>query len=206
MREEPERRCLASGEVRPKAGLVRFVLSPEGEVVPDILGRLPGRGLWVSANRDAVARAAARNLFARALKAPARVPPDLADLVEALLARRVTEALALARKSGAAVAGFERVKEWLAAGRAAVLVQAADGSPRERARLRPPAGPGTHVTCLTAREMGLAFGRDRVIHAALAAGGVAARVVEEAGRLAGFRPADPAERVGALAAGKDERV
>lgn len=204
--EGPERRCIATGESGPKAGLIRFVLSPEGEVVPDLLGRLPGRGLWVSAERAALERAVARNLFARAARAPARVPEGLVALVEALLARRVTELVALARKSGAAVAGFDKVKEWLAAGRAAALVQAADGSPRERARLRPPAGEGAHVTCLSAGELGLAFGRERVIHAALGAGGVTLRVVEEAARLARLRGPGREMRVGGDAAGKDRRI
>ncbi len=199
--EGPERRCIATGEVQPKAGLIRFVIGPEGEVVPDILGRLPGRGLWVAADRAALEKAAARGLFARAARAPAKVPEGLVALVEAQLARRVVELVSLARKSGAAVAGFEKVKEWLVAGRVAVLVQASDGSPRERARLRPPDGEGAFVGCLTAGEMGLAFGRERVIHGALAAGGVTSRVVEEAARLSGLR-----ERVGGDAAGKEAKV
>ncbi len=205
-RDGPERRCIASGESGPAAGLIRFVLSPAGEVVPDILGRLPGRGMWVAADRAALERAVGRNLFARAARAPARVPEGLADLVETLLVRRVVDLVALARKSGAAVAGFETVREWLAAGRAAVLLQAADGSPRERARLRPPAGEGAHVTCLLGGELGLAFGRERVIHAALGAGGVTLRVVEEAARLARLRDFGRGMRVGGTAAGKDRRV
>jgi len=202
----PERRCIVTGEVGPKAGLIRFVLSPEGEVVPDLLGRLPGRGMWVTADPAILGRAVAKNHFARAARAPVRPPEGLVGLVETLLARRVVDLVALARKSGVAVAGFEKVRDWLAQGRAAVLVQAADGSPRERARLRPPAGEGAHVTCLAAREIGLAFGRERVIHAALGAGGVTLRVVEEAARLARFRDSGRGERVGGDAAGKDRQV
>lgn len=199
--DEPERRCIATGAVQPRAGLIRFVVGPGDEVVPDILGRLPGRGLWVAADRAALEKAAAKGLFARAARGPAKVPEGLAALVETLLARRVVELISLARKSGAAVAGFEKVKEWLAEGRAAVLVQAADGSVRERARLRPPAGQHSLIDCLDARELGLAFGRERVIHGALAAGGVTPRVVEEAARLSGLR-----ERFGSPAAGKEAKV
>jgi predicted RNA-binding protein YlxR (DUF448 family) len=199
--EAPERRCIVTGEVQPKAGLVRFVVGPGDEVVPDILGRLPGRGLWVSADRAALEKAAAKGLFSRAARGPAKVPEGLVALVEAQLARRLVELISLARKSGGAVAGFEKVKEWLVSGRAALLVQASDGSPRERARLRPPGGEGTLVDCLTAGELGLAFGRERVIHGALAAGGVTSRVVEEAARLSGLR-----ERVGGDAAGKEAKV
>ncbi|MCL4186135.1 MAG: RNA-binding protein [Rhodobacteraceae bacterium] len=202
----PERRCIVTGEVGPKAALVRFVLSPEGEVVPDLLGRLPGRGMWVTADAAILGRAVAKNHFARAARAQVRLPEGLVGLVEALLARRVVELVALARKSGVAVSGFEKVRDWLVQGRAAVLLQAADGSPRERARLRPPAGEGAHVTSLTAREIGLAFGRERVIHAALGAGGVTLRVVEEAARLARFRYSGHGERVGGDAAGKDRQV
>lgn len=200
-RAAPERRCIVTGAVGPRAGLIRFVLSPEGEVVPDVAGRLPGRGMWVTADRALLERAVAKGHFARAAKAPVRVPEGLVGRVEALLARRVVELLSLARKAGGAVAGFEKTKEWLVAGRAAVLVQAADGSPRERARLSPPGGPETLVSCLGAQELGLAFGREHVIHAALAAGGVTLRVVEEAARLAGVRAG-----VGGGAAGKEVKV
>ncbi len=186
-RDEPERRCIVTGETGPKAGLIRFVAGPEGAVVPDLAGKLPGRGIWVSAERAALEKAVKKRLFARAARAPVTAPEDLADQVEAALVRRLVETLALARKAGEAVAGYEKVREWLARGEAAALVQAADGSARGRAKLRPPAGPESHVTCLTAREMGMAFGRENVIHAALAAGGLCGRVVEEAARLARLR-------------------
>ena len=95
--------------------------------------------------------------------------------------------LALARKAGQAVAGYEKARDWLVGGQAVVLIQADDGSERGKTKLRPPEGKGRHVTCLTAAEMGLAFGREHVIHAALAAGGLSARVVEEAAKLARMR-------------------
>jgi predicted RNA-binding protein YlxR (DUF448 family) len=200
--DEPERRCIATGESAPKAGLVRFVVGPDAVVVPDVLGRLPGRGIYVSADRAALDRAAAKGLFARAARAPVTVPPGLADTVEAALAHRVTGLIALARKGGQAVSGLEKVKEWLVDGTAAVLVQASDGSPRERSRLRPPAGPDRLIDCLTAGELGLSFGRERAIHGALAAGALTERVVEEAARLAGLRRA-AGGHVGGGTAGKD---
>jgi uncharacterized protein len=192
VREDPERRCIVTGEVQPKAGLVRFAVGPEGQVVPDVLGRLPGRGIYVVADRAAIEKAAKKGLFARAAKKPVKVPEGLADLVEALLLRRVTDLLSMARKAGDAVTGFEKVKDWLVKGHARVLIQASDGSPREASRLHPPEtkdGGGTSfIGCLTAGEMGLSFGRERAIHGALAAGGLTTRVVEEAARLAGLRP------------------
>jgi uncharacterized protein len=186
-RDEPERRCIVSREATPRRGLIRFVAGPDGQVVPDIAGRLPGRGMWVSAERGALEQAVRKNLFARSAKRALGVDPGLPDAVEAMLARRLVELISLARRAGEAVAGREKVLERLKAGRAAVLIQAADGSAREKAELRPPAGENTHVTTLLAGELGVAFARDRVVHAALDGGGMAERVKAEALRLAGFR-------------------
>lgn len=191
-RDEPERRCIATGEVQPKTGLIRFVLSPDGMVTPDLAEKLPGRGIWVAADRAALEKAVKKGLFARAAKAPATVPPDLVAVVEAGLAHRVVELVSLARKAGGAVCGFEKVKDWLAQGKAKVLLQASDGSERGKSKLWTPPG-GRYFGCLTAGELGLAFGRDYAIHGALAAGGLANRVVEEAAKLSGLRKAgDPA--------------
>ena len=197
-RDDPERRCVVTGEVQPKAGLIRFVVGPDGMVVPDFAGKLPGRGLWVTAER-AVVEKASKGAFARGAKAPVTVPEGLADVIEAGLAKRVVETLSLARKAGAAVAGFEKVKDWLAAGKAKVLLQASDGSDRGKGKLWTPQG-ARWFGCLTSSELGLAFGRDSVVHAALAAGGLAERVVEEAAKLSGFRRVD-----GDITAGKDTK-
>ncbi|MHA3979707.1 RNA-binding protein [Halovulum sp. GXIMD14794] len=185
-RSEPERRCIATGERGGKAGLIRFVVDPEGRVVPDLAEKLPGRGMWVSAERAAVDKAARKGLFSRAAKRAVKADPDLADQVSALLAARVVELLSLARKAGQAFAGFEKVKAALETEEAICLLQAADGSVRERSRLRPPEGENTHFSDLTAAEMGLAFGRDRVIHAAPVSGGLGARVRYESARLSGM--------------------
>lgn len=185
--DEPERKCIATGEVQPKSGLIRFCLDPEGQVVPDVAGRLPGRGFYVSADRAAIEKAAKKGLFARAAKQPVKVPEGLADLCETLILKRVLESISLCRKANAAVTGYEKVKEWLVSGRATVLIQAADGSERGKTKLRPPEVGGRFIGCLKAGELGLSFGRERAIHAALAAGGLATRVVEEAARLEGLR-------------------
>lgn len=198
-RNEPERRCIVTGEVQPKAGLIRFVVSPEGVVVPDLAGKLPGRGIWVTADRAAIGTAARKGLFARAARGAVTVPEGLADLVEAGLARRVVDLVSLARKAGLAVAGFEKVKGWLADGKARVLLQASDGSERGKGKLWTPQG-GRWFGCLTSAELGLAFGRDSVIHGALGAGGLSQRVVEEAAKLSGLRAKD-----GGSAAGKDTK-
>ncbi len=184
----PERRCIVTGEVQPKAGLIRFVVGPENQIVPDILGKLPGRGIWVTADR-AVLEKAKKGQFARAAKMPVTVPDGLVDEVERQLARRVVDLIALARKSGRAIAGFEKVKTWLANGGVRVLLQASDGSARGKTKLWTPTG-ARYFGCLTAQELGLAFGRQSVIHGALASGGLSDRVVEEAAKLRGLREID----------------
>lgn len=200
VRDEPERRCIATGETQPKAGLIRFVLSPEGVVVPDLAEKLPGRGMWVTADRAALETAVKKGLFSRAAKAPASVPDGLVDTVEAMLAKRLVELVSLSRKAGRAVVGFEKVKGWLAEGRAKVLLQASDGSERGKGKLWTPEG-GRYFAVLSAGELGLAFGRERAIHGALAAGGLTPRVVEEAAKLAGFR-----KQEGGKAADKDTKT
>jgi hypothetical protein len=198
-RDLPERRCIVTGDVQPKAGLVRFVVSPEGQVFPDLAEKLPGRGIWVTADRDVIAKAVKKGLFSRAAKAQVTATDNLPDLVEAGLAKRVVDHISLARKAGRAVAGFEKVKGWLAEGKAKVLLQASDGSERGKGKLWTPEG-GRWFGCLTASELGLAFGRDSVIHGALGAGGLSNRVVEEAAKLSGLRKND-----GGRSAGKDAK-
>ena len=201
-RDAPERRCLVTGETGPKEGLVRFVLAPDGTVVPDVAGKLPGRGMYVTASRP-ILEQARKGQFARAAKAPVIVPDDLASDVERQLAHRVTDLVSLARKAGLAIAGFEKVKDALALAseglgkrewsRIRVLLQASDGSERGKAKLWTPEG-ARYYSCLTSEELGRAFGRQTVIHAALASGALADRVVEEAAKLRGLRDVDGGDR------------
>ena len=188
----PERKCLVTGEVLPKSELIRFVAGPDGTVVPDIAGKLPGRGFYVSADRASLEKAVARKLFSRGAKAPVAVPDGLVDEVERQLARRVVNLISLARKSGDAVAGYEKVKSWLDREEARVLIQATDGSTRGKSKLSTP-HRGDYIGWLTADELGLAFGRQTVIHGALGSGGLGQRVVEEARRLKGIRLGKDAE-------------
>ena len=186
-RDEPERKCIATGESQPKAGLIRFCAGPDGQIVPDVLGKLPGRGIYVSATRAAIDKAVKKNLFSRAARQTVKAPDGLADLVEVLVLQRTVDLLSMARKAGEAVTGYEKVKDWLVKGTAATLIQASDGSERGKTKLHAPEGDKGFIGCLSAGEIGLAFGRERAIHAALAAGGLRTRVVEEAAKLAGLR-------------------
>jgi predicted RNA-binding protein YlxR (DUF448 family) len=187
--DDPERKCIATGEVQPKLGLIRFVASPDSTVFPDVMEKLPGRGVWVSAERSALEKAVKNGLFARSFKQPVQVPENLIDEVEKQIARRLVDLLSLARKSGHAVSGYEKVKDWLQKEAAQVLIQASDGSERGKSKLSTPYG-GSFIGWLTANELGAAFGRETTIHCALASGGLTQRVVDEAQRLKGLRITD----------------
>ena len=191
----PERKCIATGDVQPRDGLIRFVLGPDGRIVPDLAGKLPGRGVYVSANRAAIDKAAAKGLFSRAMKQPVKLPDGLSDLIEQMLAKRVIDLISLARKSGQAISGYEKVKSWLQMEEASVLIQAEDGSGRGKSKLSTPYG-GDYIGWVTADELGMAFGRQTVIHAALGSGGLVPRIVEEAQRLKGVRVLNDADRGG----------
>ena len=180
------RKCIVTAELCPKSQLARFVVGPEGTLVFDVLGKLPGRGIWVTCERGSLEKAATKGLFARAAKAQVKVPDGLADYVETALCARLVSLIALARKSGNAITGSTKVKEWVVSERAVVLLQASDGSTREKSRIRL-RGNGKSSECLTKEELGGAFGRDFAVHAALDAGGLTSRVIEEATRLEGLR-------------------
>ena len=190
-----ERRDLVSGEVMDEARLVRFVAGPDGGVVPDLARKLPGRGLWVAADRVSVETAAKKNLFSRAAKAKLAAAPDLAEQVERLLRRRLLSGLGLARRAGDLTSGFEKVSAAIAAGRAAWLIEASDGAADGRRKLRAMArkqsrAPGL-VGVFPAAELGLALGLENVIHTAFLAGRAADRWAEDVHRLSGFCPLLP---------------
>ena len=183
------RRCFVTRRDADPATLVRFVAGPDGAVVPDVVGTLPGRGLWLSAERDVVHTASAKNLFARGLRTKAVAAPDLADQVARLLARRCLDFLGLARRGGVATAGYERVRALLRSGSAGVLISAADGAEDGRRKLIAIDRDVPVVTLFTAAELAAALGRENAVHAALKKGGLADRFVVETRRLAGFRRA-----------------
>jgi len=172
----PERLCVVTRAVRPVAEMIRFVVDPDRAVVPDVKRKLPGRGVWVTATRTAVATAVARGAFGRSFKRDVRVAGDLAEQTELLLARSALDALAIAHKAGRLAAGFAKVDAALAGGSVVALVHAADASPdgvrklaaAARRRFGPEDLPVVDV--FTAAQLDLALGRANVIHAALLAG------------------------------------
>ncbi len=164
--------------------MIRFVLGPAREIVPDLAGRLPGRGMWLSARGDVLERALSRGAFMRAARGPVTLPSDLRARIEDGLRARIRDLLGLARRAGQAVSGWQAGREWLQAGRAGLIVQASDGSPAERARFGGRGLPS--VAPLTAVELGGVFGRDHAVHVVVAPGRLADAIRAEAGRLAGI--------------------
>lgn len=175
--------------MRERDALLRFVVGPDGAIVPDIEARLPGRGLWLTPRRDIVKRAVAKRSFARAARRPVTAAPELADRLEALLARRCGDSLGLARRAGLAVAGFDRVGEAVRRGRAGLLLFALDGAEAGRRKLGALGRDVPSAAVLTAEELGAAFGRERIVHVAVSGGTLCRRLLLDLSRLAGFRPA-----------------
>src|SRR5689334_2303870 len=197
-----ERRDIVSGEVLSDNRLLRFVAGPDGNVVPDVAAKLPGRGLWVEASKDAVNKAVEKKLFARAAKAQVTADADLAARAEKALVTRMLGDLGIARRSGALVLGFDNVLRALEGPKPPkVLIEALDGS-RDGKRKLYAAAHRLELNCvviesLTSAELGLALGRENVIHAAVQPGGFAERLIFDAERLSGFRTATrPSTRSG----------
>ncbi|HHN67773.1 MAG TPA: RNA-binding protein [Thermopetrobacter sp.] len=166
------RTCIATGQTRPRADLLRFVRDPDGRVVFDFKSDLPGRGAWIVPERAAIERAVAGNAFARAFKAPVKVAPDLADDVARRLRAAALSALSLGRKAGVATSGFGKVSDLIAAGDARALIfaaqAAADGKRKLIGRARKAADVEPEmVDFFASDELSLAFSRPNVIHAAM---------------------------------------
>lgn len=183
----PDRRCLVTRAVKPKGSLIRFVVDPDGVVTPDLEGRLPGRGMWVSARGQALQKAVDKKMFGRAARRTVTVPDGLVDRIEAMLARRCVELLALARRAGLAVGGFEKVRARLRAGNGGLLLAASDGAEDGRGKLRALAPDLPIVAALDAAQIGAAFGRDHLVHALLSRSALTERLRIEMVRLEGVR-------------------
>jgi hypothetical protein len=187
-----ERRDIVSGSVMPENRLLRFVADPDGQVVPDVAAKLPGRGLWVEASKVAIAKAVEKKLFSRAAKAQVVADADLAARAEKALVARMLGDLGIARRAGNLVLGFDNVLRQLEGRKAPkLLIEAFDGASDGKRKLYA-AAHRLELDCvvietLTSAELGLALGRENVIHAAVQPGGLADRLMFDAERLSGFR-------------------
>jgi hypothetical protein len=190
-----DRTCALTRKVRPVSDLVRFVVGPGGEAVPDVKRKLPGRGIWITATRAAVIDAAERNVFARGFRRDIRVPADLAEQTEMLLERAALDALAIVGKAGAIVSGFVKVEAVLRRGDALALIHAANGADDGKRKLaaalhRNSAGKSRGIAIIdafTGAQLDLALSRPNVVHAALLAGPGSETFLARVARLTRFR-------------------
>lgn len=190
----PLRRCIVTRESLPKERMIRFVLGPERELVPDLAGKLPGRGMWLSAKADVLERALTRGAFSRVARGTVNPPPDLRARIEDGLKRRLRDLIGFARRGGQAICGRDSVREWMRSGKAGLLMEASDGSPRERAKHV--GGFGLPVVApLPADMLGGIFGRDQAVHVAIAPGRLAEAIEVEAARLAGIAGAPAGQEI-----------
>jgi uncharacterized protein len=207
------RMCAVTRQVRPIDELIRFVVSPSGEVVADLKRKLPGRGLWISASRQAVAEAARRNQFSKGFRRDVRVAPTLPADTESLLVRGVIDALAMAAKAGQVISGFSKVEGALeqrqAQNSVKALIHAADGAADGIRKLDALVRQNTAnngesreipvVTALTSEQLDLALGRSNVVHAALLAGPASKTFLSRSHVLVRYRMADDDKTAGKAA-------
>ncbi|MEX0752667.1 MAG: RNA-binding protein [Xanthobacteraceae bacterium] len=197
-----ERLCAVSRTVKPVSEMIRFVVGPNGEAIPDLKRKLPGRGIWITATRSALAEAIRRGVFARGFGRPLNISENLVELTERLLERSALDALAIAGKAGQVVTGFSRVEASLARDRVVAVLHACDAAPdgaRKMAgalRRRSEADKRDFpvISAFTSAQLDLALGRSNVIHAALLAGSTAETFIARYARLDRFRTGDPGQR------------
>ena len=197
----PLRRCIATGETHPQSEMVRFVRSPDTTVTPDIAARLPGRGAWVRSTSDALETACKKKAFSRAFKSQVKTPDNLVEQTHELLAKKCLDLLGFAKRAGDLILGFDQVRDTIRSSRPACIVEASDGAHDGRDKIlslyRGVYATGGKVEfppiigCFSANELGMAIGRQRVIHAIVKQGRFAQTLAGETARLAGFRPLAP---------------
>jgi uncharacterized protein len=193
------RLCVATRAVKPIEDMIRFVRGPDGAVVPDLKRKLPGRGVWVSAQRVALAQAINRGAFRRAFKSEVTVSENLLTLVEHLLERSVLDGLAIARKAGDVVTGFAAVADAIETKPVIALLHAQDAAAEGRRKLAsslqrhdPHNAKGiVTITAFTSAQLDLALGRSNVVHAALLAGRTSDAVMARWRVLDRFRMGEP---------------
>jgi uncharacterized protein len=196
---ERERFCVATRTVQPVSDLIRFVVGPDGEAVADIKSKLPGRGVWVTATREALEEAIKRKAFARGFKRDVRTPADLAARTERLLEHAVIDALAMAHKAGLVAAGFGRAATALEREDVVALLHAAEASPDGVRKLDAAVRQGRSqplpvIEFLTSAQLDLALGRPNVVHAALLAGSASDTLLSRSRRLERFRTGGAGDR------------
>ena len=187
------RQCAVTRVRLAPDALVRFVRGPDGTVVPDGFGKLPGRGAWILADRKILETGLQSDVFSKAFKASSRPMDGLADEVERQLVQRCTGLLGMAKKSGVAVLGFDQVRDYIRKQEPGLLLEASDGAEDGRNKvhfLAKAIYEDVEVAgALSSAELGMAFGRQHVVHALLEYGSLSDAFAVAYRRLTGFRDA-----------------
>ncbi|MEE9272476.1 MAG: DUF448 domain-containing protein [Robiginitomaculum sp.] len=201
-----ERKDIASGQNRDPKTMVRLAFASVGPnekmVVADLSCKVPGRGAWVVANRQAVERAIKTDAIARAAKAKVDVPDGFSDLIEKQLSMRVIALLGMTNRAGELETGFDKVRSAASGGKLAFRFEARDGAPDGRAKIRVitkalakeySEDSAPVIGCFTSQELGKIIGRDHVVHVGVRKGHLAKTIYYELSRLYGFRALIPSE-------------
>jgi uncharacterized protein len=202
-----ERTCALTRQAKPVSELIRFVLGPSGEAVPDIKRKLPGRGLWIDATRAGVEEAVKRKVFSRGFKREVKASRDLADQTERLLEAAAYDALAIAGKAGLVVTGFAKVEATLGSEGVLALIHALEAAPDGKRKLAAAVrrkseenrGETAVIDIFSGPQLDLALNRPNVVHAALLAGPGSETFLARAARLARFRTGNSPDAVSANA-------
>ena len=184
--ESPERQCLVTREVKPKEALLRFVVSPEGQLVADWAGKLPGRGIYISLGQSLLQQAISKKMFARAAKQPVKIAEDFSKRVQLAARERVCNALSMARKAGDVITGFEKVEQALQAQAALALLHADDAGADGVKKLAKYTSGLLVLDLLSRDELGRIMGRENPVHVAVLAGNAGEFFIKEARRFALF--------------------
>jgi hypothetical protein len=184
---DPQRRCIATGQIREKEALLRFAISPEGQLVHDLGFNLPGRGIWVSCDANAVELAVKKKLFGKAAKQSVAVPEDLVKAIDQSLAQQCLSLIGLGRKGALVTVGFAKVEKALKSGKATLLIAASDGAEDGRQKLKRIAGPRPVIEIFSGAELSQALGLENAVHACLTSGALSKKILTAVSRLKQYR-------------------
>ena len=182
-KQPPKRKCLVTGFTIEKKALMRFVVSPENNLIADINQNLPGKGYWVTADRELILKALKKNILFKAIKKQVNIDNNVLDQIELQIKKKIINQISLCRKSGMAIFGFDKIKSALARESIELLIQAIDGSTKEKKRILTKSIPNIIDGCLTGSDLGKAFGREKVIHCAILRSGFVEIINFDANRL-----------------------
>ncbi|MEH6545235.1 MAG: RNA-binding protein [Sneathiella sp.] len=187
---DPQRRCIATGQIQEKEDLLRFAVSPDGLLVFDIQMNLPGRGIWISCSKKSVELALKKGLFAKSAKLALSVPENLVAKIDEALSQRCLALLGLGRKSGLVTVGFAKVEKALKSKKVSILIAASDGADDGKQKLKRIAGTLPLVDTFNNDELSQALGKENIVHASVGSSGLTKKITLAVSQLSRFRNHD----------------